>query len=87
MIDILLRRKCLKKHLIVNLAMLKSKNSTDNNLYPTKVCMRGKRKIFVGLMKCFRHIVMGHEIFFKIFDWPQNIFLCSLSVILFFKFF
>ena len=37
MVDILLRRKCLKKHLIVNLAMLKSKSSTDNNLYPTKV--------------------------------------------------
>ena len=65
--------------------MLKSKSSTDNNLYPTKVCMRGKQKIFVGLMKYFRHIVMGHEIFFKIFDGPQNIFLCSIFVILFFK--
>ena len=28
---------------------------------------------------------MGHEIFFKIFDSPQNIFLCSIFVILFFK--
>ena len=28
---------------------------------------------------------MGHEIFFKIFDGPQNIFLCSIFVILFFK--
>ena len=28
---------------------------------------------------------MGHEIFFKIFDRPQNIFLCSIFVILFFK--
>ena len=27
---------------------------------------------------------MGHEIFFKIFDLPQNI-LCSIFVILFFK--
>ena len=25
-------------------------------------------------MKQFRHILMGHEIFFKIFDGPQNIF-------------
>ena len=29
---------------------------------------------------------MGREIFFKIFDGPQNIFLCSIFVILFFKF-
>ena len=28
---------------------------------------------------------MGHEIFFKIFDSPQNIFLCSIFAILFFK--
>ena len=28
---------------------------------------------------------MGHEIFFKISDRPQNIFLCSISVILYFK--
>ena len=28
---------------------------------------------------------MGHEIFFEIFDGPQNIFLCSISIILFFK--
>ena len=28
---------------------------------------------------------MDHEIFFKIFDGPQNIFLCSIFVILFFK--
>ena len=39
---------------------------------------------FVGLIKYFRHILMGHELFFKVFDGPQNIFLCSL-VILFFK--
>ena len=36
-------------------------------------------------MKYFRHILMGHEIFFKIFDGPQNIFLCSIFIILFFK--
>ena len=35
------------------------------------------------VMKYFRHILMGHEIFFKIFDGPQNIFLCSIFIILF----
>ena len=28
---------------------------------------------------------MGHEMFFKIFDGPQNIFLCAIFVILFSK--
>ena len=28
---------------------------------------------------------MGYEIFFKTFDEPQNIFLCSIFLILFFK--
>ena len=36
-------------------------------------------------MKYFRHILMCHETFFKIFDGPQDIFLCSIFVILFFK--
>ena len=40
----------------------------------------------MGVMKYFRHILMGHEIFFKIFDGPQNTFLCSISIILLFKF-
>ena len=39
----------------------------------------------MGVIKYFRHILIGHEIFFKIFDGPQNIFLCSIFVILFFK--
>ena len=39
----------------------------------------------MGPMKCFRHILMGHEIFFKIFDGSQNIFLCSIFIIVFFK--
>ena len=51
-----------------------------------KVCRTGGGwRVFVGVMKYFRHILMGHEIFFKIFDGPQNIFLCSIFVILFFK--
>ena len=40
---------------------------------------------FCGVMKYFRHILMGHEIFFKIFSGSQNIFLCSIFVILVFK--
>ena len=39
----------------------------------------------MGVIKYFRHILMGHEIFSKTFDGPQNIFLCSIFVILFFK--
>ena len=45
----------------------------------------GGGRVFGGVMKYFKHILMGHEIFFKIFDGPKNIFLCSLLVILFFK--
>ena len=39
----------------------------------------------MGAMKYFRHILMGHEIFLKIFDGPRNIFLCSIFMILFFR--
>ena len=39
----------------------------------------------MGAMKNFKHILMGHEIFLKIFDGPQNTFLCSSLIILFFK--
>ena len=45
----------------------------------------GGRRVFVGAMKYFGNIFMGHEIFFEIFDGPQNIFLCSIFIILFFK--
>ena len=45
----------------------------------------GRPEGFVGVMKYFRHIFMGHEIFFKIFDGPQNIFSCSVFAILLFK--
>ena len=43
----------------------------------------GGRRVFVGgSWNIFiRHILMGHEIFFKIFDGLQNIFLCSIFVI------
>ena len=47
--------------------------------------VEGRQTVFVGFMKHFRHMLMGHEILFKIFDGPQNIFLCSTLVILFFK--
>ena len=33
--------------------------------------------IFAEVMKYFRHVVMGHEIFLKIFDGPQKFFLFS----------
>ena len=39
----------------------------------------------MGVMKYLRHILIGHEIFLKTFDGPRNIFLCSISIILFFK--
>ena len=45
----------------------------------------GVGRVFVRAMKYFRHILMGHEIFFKIFDGPQNIFFCSIFILLFFK--
>ena len=35
----------------------------------------------MGLMKYFRHVFMGHEIFFKIFNGPRNIFVCSIFII------
>ena len=37
------------------------------------------------VMKYFRHIFMGHEIYFKISDGPQKFFLCSIFVISFFE--
>ena len=37
-------------------------------------------------MKYFRHILMGHEIFLKILDGPQNIFWCSFQILTFCKF-
>ena len=46
----------------------------------------GRGGVFVGVMKYFRHILTGHEIFSKVFDGSQNIFLCSIFVFLFFKF-
>ena len=51
--------------------------------YVKYVGREGGQRVFVGIMKYFRHILMGHEIFFKILDGPQNIFLCSFFVILF----
>ena len=45
----------------------------------------GGQRVFVGAMKYFRHILMGHEIFFKIFDGSRNIFVCSIFIVLFLK--
>lgn len=38
----------------------------------------GKAEVFVGLMKCSRHRLMGHEIFSTIFDGLLNIFFCLM---------
>ena len=43
----------------------------------------GDQRVFVEAMKYFMHILLGHEIFFKIFDGPRNTFLCSIFIILF----
>ena len=60
------------------------KKQYKNNKGPyIKYVGGASQTVFVGIMKYFRHILMGHEIFFKIFDEPQNIFLCSIFVILF----
>ena len=39
----------------------------------------------MGAIKNFKYILMGHEIFLKIFDGSQNIFVCSPLLILIFK--
>lgn len=38
--------------------------------------MGGRRepRVFVGVMKYFMHILMGHEKFLKVFDGSQNFF-------------
>ena len=47
--------------------------------------MRGAEGLCRGI-KYFRHILMGHEIFLKIFDGPQNNLLCSFLILTFGKF-
>ena len=34
----------------------------------------GDYRVSVGVMKYLRHLLMGHEIFFKTFDGPENFF-------------
>ena len=34
----------------------------------------GDRRVFAEVLKYFRQILKGHEILWKIFDGPQNIF-------------
>ena len=55
------------------------------DLRPALGRVGGEAEGFCGVMKYLRHILMGHEIFFKIFDEPKNISLCSILIILFFK--
>ena len=55
----------------------------DKGPYIKYVGGGGGQRVFVKAMKYLRHILMGHEIFFKIFDGPRNIFLCCIFKILF----
>ena len=48
--------------------------------------LEGGRRVFVGVMKYFRQILMGHKTFLKSFDRPQNVFSCSFLVLTFSKF-
>ena len=41
--------------------------------------------VFAEVMKYFRHTLMGHEIFLKSLDGPQNTFLCFFLVLTFIK--
>ena len=55
------------------------------DLRPALGRVGGEAEGFCGVMKYLRHILMGHEIFFKIFDGRQIIILCYIFIILFFK--
>ena len=44
------------------------------------------RRVFEGVMEYFKHILMGYEIFLKIFDGLQNVFLSSFLILTFSKF-
>ena len=79
-IDILLRRQLLPHLLILNLAIMKARGFSKTG----RGGGRG-RTVFVGVIKYFRHTSMGHEILFKIFDEPRNIFVCSIFIMLFFN--
>ena len=59
-------------------------NYINKGLY-IKYVGGGVRGFFVGVRKYFRHVLMGHEIFLKIFDGPQSIFLYSIFGVSFFK--
>ena len=68
---------------------------SNETMYPLKhslftkgPCIRyvgGGPEGFCGVIKYFRHIMMTHGIFLDIIDGPQNIFSCTIFVILFFK--
>ena len=57
-------------------------HKTHKELY-IKYVGGGSGEFLWGVMKYFRHILMDHEIFFKVLDGPQSIFLCFIFVILF----
>ena len=46
----------------------------------------GDWRVFAGAVKYFRHVLKSNEIFLKIFNGPQDIFLFSFIVLIFSSF-
>ena len=44
----------------------------------------GARRDFAGAMEYFRQILMDHEMYLRIFDRPQTMFLCTFLFFFFF---
>ena len=63
--------------------LTQSPNKIQAHQRPCIKYVGGGAKSFKKVVKYFRHILMGHEIFSNLFDESQNIFLCSIFVILF----
>ena len=63
--------------------IIKENKRSENGIISQS--FRDRKLNFCETMKYFRYILMGREIFFKIFDGLQNIFLSSIFIILFFK--
>ena len=84
------------ENLLLGYSSLQNGETEDNNIYnyimknatqPLNIITKNSvrdRRFFVGTMKYFRHILMGHEALCKIFDGSRNIFLCSIFIIIFF---
>ena len=69
----------------MSIFILFTKGSKSCQFLFNKPLLREGRRVFVGVIKNFRHALMGQEIIFKIFDVPQNILFPSIFIILYFK--